>query len=449
MSAQPLSRRQFIRNSSKAGLASTALFSIHKSNAQELGKPAAMGGEPAISAKVPGWPVIKELDEKKFMETLRSKGWCRLGNDEVTKFENAWSEALGVKHSIGTVNGTSSLYAALFALGVGPGDEVIVPAYTFVASVNAILQQYALPVFADTDRQSFQIKTDTLEERITENTKCIMTVHLGGICSNMDEILRIAKKHNLSVIEDACQSHYAEWRGQKVGGIGDVGCFSFQETKILPCGEGGACVTQSDDLYDKIHAFQNNGRDRKLGKPSEGYLHHGANLRMTEYQGALLLAQLTRLEDQCKKRVENANYLDELLADIPGIRPAIGYEGGTRNTYYLYMMHYGKDQFEGLSRSRFVDAMRKEGVYIGGGYRYLNKHTFIKKMLNSRWYSNIYSKERIEQYWENNHCPENDKLSEEGLFMSQHHLLATKSHMEQIAHAIRKVHKHAGDLKKL
>ncbi len=447
MNKQSLSRRNFVRTSAAIGAAAPTILFNTSLSAKEVAKPAALGGKRSVDTKIPEWPMIKQLDEEKFLNTLRSKDWCRLGNETVTTFENAWSEKLDVNHSIGTVNGTSSLYAALFALDVGPGDEVIVPAYTFVASVNAILQQFALPVFADTDRQTFQIDTTTLEERITENTKCIMPVHLGGSTANMDEVLRIAQKHNIPVVEDACQAHFAEWRGQRVGGIGDVGCFSFQETKILPCGEGGACVTNNEDLYDKMHAFQNNGRDRKLGKPREGYLHHGANLRMTEYQAALLLAQLTRLESQCAHRVKNANYLNKMLEDIPGIRPAAMYEGNNRNTYYLYMLHYDKEQFSGLSRSQFVDAMRKEGVYLGGGYHYLNKHPFLKKMLNSRWYANIYPKERIDAYWKNNHCPENDTLSEEGLFMSQRHLLSSPSHMEQIAEAFRKVQSHAQALK--
>lgn len=447
MTKRRVSRRQFIQTSASLGAIAPTVLSFRSSSAGEIGKPALLGGEKAIVDKVPGWPMIEKLDEEKFLETLRSKGWCRLGNKVVSDFEKSWSEQLGVNHAIATVNGTSSLYAALFALGVGPGDEVIVPAYTFVASVNAILQQFALPVFADTDRQTFQIDVSTLEERITEHTRCIMPVHLGGSCANMDEVLRIAKKHNIPVVEDACQSHFAEWRGKRVGGVGDVGCFSFQETKILPCGEGGACTTQSDELYDTIHAFQNNGRDRKLGVPATGYMHHGANLRMTEYQGALLLAQLTRLEEQCRHRVENANYLNDLLKDIPGIRPAGVYEGNTRSTYYLYMLHYDAAAFEGLPRSRFLEALQKEGVSIGSGYRYLNKHPFIKKMLESRWFSNIYSKERIEQYWKNNNCPENDKLSEEGLFMSQCHLLGSKSQMEQIALAIRKARAFAKELK--
>ncbi|MBN2329722.1 MAG: DegT/DnrJ/EryC1/StrS family aminotransferase [Candidatus Omnitrophica bacterium] len=447
MKSTKYTRRKFVCTSAAMSAAAPTLLSINLSHAKDLGKPALLGGEKAVAEQAPPWPIVQKLDEDKFLETLRSTGWCRLGNNVTTEFEKAWSSDLGVNHAIGMVNGTSALYSALYALGVGPGDEVIVPAYTFVASVNAILQQFALPVFADTDRQTFQIDVTTLEDRITEHTRCIMPVHLGGNTADMDEVLRIAAKHKIPVVEDACQAHFAEWRGRRVGGLGDAGCFSFQETKILPCGEGGACVTNSDDLYDKIHAFQNNGRDRKLGKPSEGYLHHGANLRMTEYQSALLLAQLTRLEEQCRHREENAHYLEELLKEIPGVRHAARYEGNTRNTYYLFMMHYDKSQFDDLPRSRFIEALRKEGVYVGGGYHYLNKHPFVEKMLHSRWYSNIYSKERIERYWKNNHCPENDKLSEEGLFMSQRHLLGSKSHVEQIAAAIRKVHAYAKALK--
>ncbi|MEW6237476.1 MAG: aminotransferase class I/II-fold pyridoxal phosphate-dependent enzyme, partial [Candidatus Omnitrophota bacterium] len=173
MKPKTITRRRFVRTGLSLSAAAPTVLSLQLSHGAEMEKPALLGGQKAVQDKIPGWPMIEKSDEDKFLETLRSLGWCRLGNHVVTDFEKAWSENLGVKHAIATVNGTSSLYAALFALDIGPGDEVIVPAYTFVASVNAILQQFALPVFADTDRQTFQIDASTLEDRITEHTRCI------------------------------------------------------------------------------------------------------------------------------------------------------------------------------------------------------------------------------------------------------------------------------------
>ena len=193
MVQKSLTRRHFVHSCARIGAVAPTILALNSSSAQDGEKPALLGGEKAVRDSAPEWPQIQEPDEEKFMETFRSRGWCRLGNKVVDEFEEKWSTSLKVNHAVATVNGTSSLYAALFALGVGPGDEVIVPSYTFVASVNAILQQFALPVFADTDRKTFQLDTTTLEERITEHTRCIMPVHLGGSMANMDEVLNIAK----------------------------------------------------------------------------------------------------------------------------------------------------------------------------------------------------------------------------------------------------------------
>lgn len=448
MKTSPVTRRQFVKTSytaAGAALLAPVVFPSADSQAASQSKPALLGGKPAVEGPFPEWPMIEPLDEEKFMDALRRKAWCRLYDNITTTFENAWAEKLGVKYCVATVNGTNSLYTALYALDVGPGDEVLIPPYTFVATLNAILQQYALPVFVDTDIQTFQMDPQSMAGKITENTRCVIPVHLGGIVADMDAILANAQKYQIAVIEDACQAHISEWKGRRVGGLGDIGCFSFQSTKILPCGEGGACVTQREDLYDKIHAFHNNGRDRLTGT-RKGYLHQGSNLRMTEYQSALLLAQLTRLDAQCRHREENAKYLSELLKEIPGIRPAVQYPQQSKNGYYLYMMHYDKEPFEGLPCARFIEALNKEGVSCYGGYRPLNKEPFLKTLLDSRWYKKLFPPERLKQYWETNECPVNDRLCEEGLFMSHECLMGTRSQIEQIAVAIRRIKAHAKEL---
>lgn len=445
MSKHPLSRREFLV---ATGTASVVATSTRARTVTVSDKPAILGGTPIRTESFPEWPLIKDQDRKNFLESLEEKAWCRLYADTTTEFEEKWAAALGAKHAIGVVNGTNALYAALNALDVGPGDEVIVSPFTFVATLNAILQQYALPVFVDSDRATQQMATDRLKEAITPDTRCILPVHLGGNMANMDPILEAAQEAGIGVVEDACQAHFAEWRKKKAGAVGDIGCFSFQSTKILPCGEGGAVVTNRADLYDKLHAFQNNGRDRLKGT-REGYLHQGTNLRMTEFQGALLLAQLARLEEQCKHREGNAAYLTKLLNEIPGVEPAQMYEGCTRNAYYIYMARYDQSQFSGLSRSGFLRALAKDGISVGAGYKPLDKEPFLDQILNSRAFRNIYSKQRISDLKERWNLPENDKLCEESIFLSQRCLLGSRQDVEQIAQAVARIQRHAGEISKL
>jgi perosamine synthetase len=451
MKSNPLTRREFLATAAVAGTAAAradqpATLDVASAARSEIDvKPAILGGTPVRSEPFPSWPVIGEVDEQNFLTSLKKKEWCRLYGKTTTEFEEKWAQLLGAKHVTGVVNGTNALYAALNALEVGPGDEVIVPSYTFVATINAVIQQFALPVFADTDVETFQMDPRKVDSVITGNTRCILPVHLGGNVADMDEIKKVAAARGIPVIEDACQAHFAEWRGRRVGAIGDIGCFSFQSTKILPCGEGGAIVTNREDLLNRFHAFQNNGRDRLTGTRN-GYQYQGSNLRMTEFQAALLLAQLTRFEEQCQKREANARYLTELLSKIPGIQAAKMYEGCTRNTFYIFMARYDPAQFAGLPRSKFLRAIQKEGIPCGAGYYRLNEEPFLEKMFTSRAYKRIYSEDRLKRYREMNICPANNKLSEEGLFFSQTCLLGSKRDVEQIAEAIAKVRKYAPDI---
>jgi dTDP-4-amino-4,6-dideoxygalactose transaminase len=449
MAYNPLNRRQFVLGATAAASTAQAVgtgrLSIQNTGRSMSQKPAILGGDPIRTTPFASWPVIDKTDEAYFLDSLKAKKWCRLDGLTVTQFEEKWAALLGAGHSIGVVNGTSALYAALNALDVGPGDEVLVPAYTFVATINAVIQQFALPVFVDTDIETQEMDPEDLERRITDSTRCIIPVHLGGNVADMDRIRTVASRHGIPVVEDACQAHFAEWKGKRAGNLGDIGCFSFQASKILPCGEGGAVVTSREDLYDRLHAFQNNGRDRVSGSRN-GYLHQGTNLRMTEYQAALLLAQLTRFEGQCKLRDENAAYLTSLLEQIPGIEPARRYDGCSRNTYYIFMARYRKEGFSGLPRGKFLQALRKEGIPCGAGYKPVNKEPFLEKTLNSRSYKRLFSRERLDQYWAANECPATDRLSEEGLFFSQTCLLGTRSDIEQIGEAVARIQAHSGEI---
>jgi len=192
------------------------------------GTPAILGGAKAHPSPFPSWPVFDQTEERAMLDTLRSGKWYRGTGKMVDQFQKAYAELTGARFCLGVANGTSALLTSLSALGVEPGDEVLVPPYTFIATVNVVLQHRALPVFVDTDAQTFQMDARKIEASITPRTRAIIPVHLGGSACDLDAILPIGTRRGIPVVEDACQAHLAEWRRRKVGTYGQVGCFSFQ-----------------------------------------------------------------------------------------------------------------------------------------------------------------------------------------------------------------------------
>ena len=405
--------------------------------------PAILGGTPVRAQKFPSWPVSAEQEEQALLTVLRSKHWNRGG--AVDKFEKTYATLTGTKHCLAVANGTASLITSLGVLGIGPGDEVIVPPYTFVATINAVLLYGAMPVFVDTDPETFQIDHRKIEAAITPRTVAIIPVHLGGGSFDVDAVLEIAQRRKLAMIEDACQSHLAEWKGRKVGSYGTTGCFSFQASKNLNCGEGGALITNDGDFYEKAFAFHNNGRPSSSSRFSYGS--PGANLRLTDFQGALLLAQMSRLEIQARTRETNASYLTTMLREIPGITPAKTPVGCTRNAYHLYMFRYDSAQFAGMDREGFLKALKLEGIPGDDGYEPLNRESFIRAKLTDRGGARVYSKERIREWDERNALPVNDKLCKEAVWFTQNMLLGPRADMDHMAEAIRKIQRNAAAVK--
>jgi len=440
MEETPVNRRNFLNTAAGAASLGAAAAAMN-------GKPAVMGGTPVRTAPFPSWPKIDRTEEQAWSDVLRSGKWFRGSGQNAEKFEQAYARLLGAKHCVATANGTSALFTSLNALEVGPGDEVLVPPYTFVATINTVLLQHALPVFVDSHPDTYQMDARKIEAAITDRTAAIMPVHVGGAPADMDAILAIAAKRKLPVIEDACQAHLGEWRGRKLGTLGSTGCFSFQASKNLNSGEGGAVVTNDDALLERCFAFHNNGRGKRVESLNFSYRHNGANLRMTEFQATLLLAQMTRLEEQSRLREQNAAFLTEMLRQIPGIIPAATHEGTTRNAYHLYMFRFKKEQFSELPRESFIKALRAEGIPCSSGYKPLNKEPFLENVLNSRGCRAIYSAKRLSQWRERNQCPVNDQLCQEAIWFTQTMLLDTRQGMEEIAGAIRKIHAHSSALR--
>jgi perosamine synthetase len=441
-----LTRRRFLEAGTAAGTAGLALTPAAVADVSD--KPALMGGKPVKADAFPGWPVFDSTDENAVLEVVRSGHWGRGGSKKVIAFEQQFAELMNGKACLATSSGTTALFITLNALGIGPGDEVIVPPYTFVACVNVILGCHALPVFVDTDPQTLQLDATKLDAAVTERTRAILAVHLGGATFDVEAVQAFARKHNLAIVEDSCQSHLAEWKGKRTGSFGSAGCFSFQASKNLNSGEGGAIIGPSQEFIEKCYTFHNNGRYRTQAGYDFSYANRGFNFRMTEFQGGLLAAQMARLESQSVRRAQNAQYLGGMLREIGGLTPVRTYAGCTRNAYHLYMMRYDAAKFAGLPRDKFLKAMEAEGIPVSGGYYPLNKEAFLKNAFASRGFQAIYSKERLERWEDSNHTPANDRVCAEAVWLTQNMLIGAKRDMDQIADATRKIQRHAGELLK-
>ena len=451
MKRNKLSRRKFISNTT-AGAAG-AVLSSQISASGTSGKGAASdlaikGGKPVRTDGWLEWPVWNSDAEQPMLEVLRSGNWFRMRGTKVDEFEQAYAKLIGAKRALATASGTTALETALHVMDVDAGDEVIVSPYTFIATYNVVFNQKALPVFADTDQETFLIDPNKIEEKINERTKAILPVHIFGLPADMNRIMAIAKQHNLFVVEDACQAWLAEYGDKKVGTIGDLGCFSFQNSKNLPSGEGGAITGNDDALMDRCHSYHNCGRPYgKTGSDFTGYPFLGGNKRMMEFQGVILLSQMERVKKDFDTRLENALYLDSKLKNIPGIIPYKLTEGATKSAYHIYPLRYKKEHFDDLPREKFLAALQAEGIPCSSGYEAQYNDGFMEEVLSSRGYKKLFSVQRLKRYREELHeLPENDQLTREAVWFFQNMLLGERQDMDDIVNAVQKVYENRKQL---
>ena len=335
-----------------------------------MAKLALMGGPreaERLKELVPPWPIYDEEDEKAVVEVVRSRRWCRLyPSSKAEVFERMFAEYHQAKYGIAVANGTVALELALKTVGVGIGAKVIVPAVTFIATASAVSEVGAIPVFADVDPETATISAKSIEENIDEKTKAVIGVHYAGYPINFDEILPVVKKNGLFLIEDAAHAHGSEWRGRKVGAIGDMGGFSLQESKTLTAGEGGIVLTDDDELAERARLIHNIGR--VLGKP--GYMHFilSSNYRLSEIQAGLLISQMRRLKEHVELKHETGEYLASKLRKIGGVEPLKRDDRVTKRGYYFFVIRYDPEEFHGLPKERFIRALNAEGVPAGAGY---------------------------------------------------------------------------------
>ena len=447
MDKNNLTRRQLLATASAGTLAAVSRSIPAYGNISNKGrKLAILGGEPVRKNKSwPRWPYWDENVVDSVVKTTKSRIWCRIQSRSgtVPTFEKEFARLMDTKFCVATGSGTQALHTCVEALGIGAGDEVITSPYTDPGTIASILSARALPVLADLDRESYQLDPADVERRITENTKAIMPVHMMGQPCDMESIMAIAKKHNLKVIEDAAQAHLSEYQGKKLGTIGDLGCFSFQSSKTIACGEGGGIIGNDEELMDKCYTVHNHGTSR-AGRTEVA----GPKYRMNEFEAAVLLGQLAGVQERFERRNENAAHLTSRLKDVPGIVPQKLYKGTESGSFYLYATTYRKEYFNGANRSKFLKALSAEGVSLSSYIRQgLHKEPWIEHILNSKVYKKMFSEKRLKNYRDQIPCPNCDKVCQEmAMIWASGPLLGTKEDMDDIADAIIKVYRNRDKL---
>lgn len=449
-----ITRRRFIASLS-AGAASAAAakalepFAGIESIVPKRRKLAILGGDPIVKEKVwPAWPYVDEMIVNKVSETVRSGKWCRIDikNGNVEQFERAFAELMEAEGCVCVGSGTQALHTVVEALGLGPGDEVITSPYTDMGTIQGILCARALPVLADIDRASFQIDPDDVEQKITPRTKAIIPIHIMGQPCDMDRILDIAHRHGLHVIEDACQAHLAEHRGRKLGTIGDAGCFSFQSSKVIACGEGGGIVSNDIDLLEKCFTVQNHGTDRNGRSVTIG-----PKYRMNELEASILLMQLQNAKEQNETRNRNARYLYSQFEGFAPLVPQKLYDGTDRGSFYLYTWSFRDEYWEGVSRDTFLNAVRAEGItlspYIPRG---LNREPWTADIVSRNEYKSMYSQDRLARFTEELDLPGVDWVcSHMVMLWASGPLLGSTQDMDDIVNAVMKVYENRDQLRSL
>ncbi len=422
------------------------------------------GGAPVRTTPWPRWPIHDAEDEQLLLEVLHSGNWWRhsygegveLAEDEddpksmVARFQRAFARAHDCKYGVCAANGTVTMEIGLRALGVKPGDEVIVPAYTYVATATAVLIIGAIPIFVDIDPHTYNMDPIRVQEAITPHTTAIIPVHFGGQPCEMDALNELARKHNLKVLEDAAHAHGSSYNGRKCGALADMGSFSFQLSKNMTAGEGGVITTNDMDLAETCEMLVWAGR--KKGHPWYQHFVLASNARITEFQGALLLGQLRRLHDQNARRTANARVLDEHLGEIEGIEPLVTLPTTTAHSRHIYMFRYRPEAFAGLDKHRFVSALQAEGITGAfAGYTmplYKNPLFTEQNFFGGSWPLDTWDHSRnldFEAFEER--CPVSERAcATEAVWIPQTMLLADEDAMHDIVTAIRKVQDHATEL---
>ena len=404
---------------------------------------ALLGGTPVRPHPWPQWPVRGPEEERAVISALRDGDWggFPLQNERSAAFAGAFAERHDCKHALCVANGTVSLEVALQAMGVEPGAEVIVPAYTFEATASATLFAGCVPAFADIDPDTWCIDVGSAAALITERTQAIVPVHLAMTVADLDAIGKLAETHGLAVLEDCAHAHGARWRGRGVGSWGDAGSFSFQTSKLMTAGEGGIVTTSGEAILDRLHALVNCGRQRPDAAESAAVIGH--NYRMTDLQAAILKVQLDRLDRQHEIRAANARRLLAAIEDIDGLTNLRIDDRVTTQAIYQFVLRFDSEAFAGLDRDTFVAALAAEGVPADGRFYESLPVSELLRPDPARYpaWSEALARRPAAD------CPNAERLAyRESVWLPHQLLLGTESDVDDIVEAVLKVQHAAADL---
>ncbi|MCU6707787.1 DegT/DnrJ/EryC1/StrS family aminotransferase [Paenibacillus sp. J5C_2022] len=392
-----------------------------------MSKLAIDGGTPVRTTPFPNWPVWGAEEEKLILEVLHSGNWGGANKDKLAVLEQQFAHRHGARHAINISNGTIAMTVALMAAGIEPGDEVIMPPYTFIATGTAALLAGAIPIFADVEEDTLLIDPHKVEERITPRTKAIIAVHIAGAPANMTSLKAIADRHGLFLLEDAAQAVGASWENHKVGTLGHAGTFSFQSSKNINSGEGGIILTDDDTLMETMWSIANVGR-----VPGGAWYQHeriGWNFRMTEFQAAVILGQMTRMDEQIRTRARNAALLDKLISGLEQFQPFRNDERITTHAYHIYMFKIRAELASPAMKEQVIRMLHAEGIPVLPGYHSLNCNTaIIAETAKRTGKQSVYP------------CPVSERISEaQVLWLGQAVLLGGEQDIYDVADALRKV----------
>jgi 3-amino-5-hydroxybenzoate synthase len=404
-----------------------------------MDKPALLGGPKAKGKDFPPWPQYDDREKEALTRVLESRNWWRTQGVEVSQFEKEFAHYHQAAYGVAVTNGTHALEVVLTATGLGPGDEVIIPDFTFVATASAVLSVGAMPIMVDILPSTYCIDPALVEEAVTSRTKAIIAVHMGGHPADLDSLGQLASRRNLLLIEDCAHAHGSEWGKKKIGSFGLAGTFSFQSSKLMTAGEGGIITTNDETFEKQARSVHDCGR-----MPEEWFYSHyiyGSNFRLTEWQGAILKVQLSRLETQIANRHRNARLLDTLLSSIEGITPQSIDERCTRNGHYAYIFHYNPDTFNSLAIDTFIQALIAEGIPNQASYPPIHdldlfrSGAFLRKLQSGKNDDYLDILERP--------FPVSHRGAWETVWIPQYALLGDEEDMEEVARAIRKIQEHS------
>jgi dTDP-4-amino-4,6-dideoxygalactose transaminase len=415
-------------------------------------KLALFGGTPVC--EVPPavrWPEAGEAERSAVLRALEgSWGGYPEPGPLAAELAAGFAAAHDARHGICAANGSLTLEVALAALGIEAGDEVIVPAYTWVATASAAVRSNAVPVFVDVEPQSWCIDAREVEVAITPRTRAIIPVHLGSGVADLDRLLEIAGRRGVAVVEDCAHAHGARWRGRGVGSWGALGSFSFQTSKLLTAGEGGMLVTCDDRLAARCHSLVNCGRHEGSYADLDEWL-FGTNARLTEIQAALLLPQLAALPERTACRARAIERLSRGLAEVGGLEPLPRDARITTRAAYEWVLRYDAQAFAGVPRERFLAALAAEGVQASGPFYVplpdhplLNARSAQWPALRERYGDGIRAPETLRRL----HFPVTQRAAyEQAVWLHHAHLLADDAKLDAIVEAVAKVRRHAADLR--